>query len=107
MADSGDVLADPRPADPCLDELLTASDEGQRAEAGDRLTTVELPNGPQSRPEAPHLTGRLAVLEVPLLGVLPESQDQLVDGNDPSNEMAAAWMPRSGPVLTGEKPFGD
>ena len=62
-----------------LDQLQAAGDQGQRAEAGDRLGAVELPDGAQGRLEAADLAGGLAVFDVPLLGVLPEGQDQLVD----------------------------
>ena len=79
LADATDVLVDPLAADSGFDQLLAAGHKGQRAEAGDRLPTIELPDGTEGRTEAADFAGGLAVFDVPLLGMLPEGQDQLVD----------------------------
>jgi hypothetical protein len=79
LANAADMLVDPLAAISGFDQLLAAGDEGERAEAGDRFSAVEVPDRAKRGAEAPNFTGGMAILDVPPLGVLPERKDQFID----------------------------
>ena len=99
------MLVDPFPADPGLDQLVTTSHQGEGAEVGGQFPAVEAPDRQQRRPEAALLTGGVAVLDVPLFGVLPEGEDQLVDGDWPVGGRVSGC--EGGRLLSRGKPLSD
>ena len=107
MANTGDVLVDPPAADAGLDQLLATGYQGKRAEVGSQFAAIESPDGAKCRPEAPQLAGGPAVLDVALLDVLPEGEDQLVDGDWPVGGRVSCGRPRVDRMLARQKPFSD